>query len=61
MLKFRTVVKNTEELQKSLEHFNEANGPVFKIENDPRIAQVGALIAPASTSCRSSSASYGAT
>ncbi len=44
MLKFRTMVKNAEELQKTLEHLNEASGPVFKIENDPRITRVGAFL-----------------
>ena len=37
MLKFRTMVPEAERLQPSLEHLNEAQGPVFKIKNDPRI------------------------
>lgn len=41
MMKFRTMQNNAEALQKSLEHLNEANGPVFKIENDPRITPIG--------------------
>lgn len=44
MLKFRTMVNNAEELQKTLEHLNEASGPVFKMENDPRITPLGSLL-----------------
>jgi exopolysaccharide biosynthesis polyprenyl glycosylphosphotransferase len=39
--KFRTMVNGAEEMQPSLEPLNEAQGPVFKIENDPRITPVG--------------------
>ncbi|MCP4117801.1 MAG: sugar transferase [Desulfobacteraceae bacterium] len=35
--KFRTMVNNADELQKELIEMNEADGPVFKIKNDPRI------------------------
>lgn len=35
--KFRTMVNNADELQKELLNFNEADGPAFKIKNDPRI------------------------
>ncbi len=35
--KFRTMVEDADELLKELEEMNEADGPVFKIENDPRI------------------------
>lgn len=35
--KFRTMVTNADELQKELQEMNEADGPVFKIKNDPRI------------------------
>lgn len=35
--KFRTMVNNADELQKELQEMNEADGPVFKIKNDPRI------------------------
>jgi exopolysaccharide biosynthesis polyprenyl glycosylphosphotransferase len=41
MLKFRTMVPNAEKLQASLESMNEAQGPVFKIANDPRITPLG--------------------
>jgi exopolysaccharide biosynthesis polyprenyl glycosylphosphotransferase len=41
MFKFRTMVADAEHLQASLERLNEANGPVFKIRNDPRITAIG--------------------
>lgn len=44
MLKFRSMVANAEELRKELEEHNEADGPVFKIKNDPRITRIGAFI-----------------
>jgi exopolysaccharide biosynthesis polyprenyl glycosylphosphotransferase len=39
--KFRTMVIDAEKLQPSLEHLNEAEGPVFKIEEDPRCTRLG--------------------
>jgi lipopolysaccharide/colanic/teichoic acid biosynthesis glycosyltransferase len=39
--KFRTMVIGAEKLQAGLEHLNEAQGPVFKIEEDPRCTRVG--------------------
>jgi exopolysaccharide biosynthesis polyprenyl glycosylphosphotransferase len=44
MVKFRSMVKNAEELRKELEHLNEADGPVFKIRKDPRVTRIGKLI-----------------
>jgi exopolysaccharide biosynthesis polyprenyl glycosylphosphotransferase len=44
MLKFRTMVPNAEALQAALEHRNEAQGPVFKIADDPRITPLGRLL-----------------
>jgi len=44
MFKFRTMVTNAEELQAALESQNEAEGPVFKIRNDPRITRVGRVL-----------------
>lgn len=44
MKKFRTMLSNAEALQASLEHLNEASGPVFKIEDDPRITPVGRFL-----------------
>ncbi|MFN2358641.1 MAG: sugar transferase [Desulfotignum sp.] len=37
VIKFRTMVENADELQKELQEMNEADGPAFKIKNDPRI------------------------
>ncbi|MGE4092131.1 MAG: sugar transferase [Candidatus Binatia bacterium] len=44
MLKFRSMVKNADALQHDVEHLNEAQGPIFKIVNDPRITRVGRLL-----------------
>ncbi|HEV2070237.1 MAG TPA: sugar transferase [Acidimicrobiales bacterium] len=41
MLKFRTMVANAEELLLDLTGDNEADGPLFKMRNDPRITRVG--------------------
>ena len=41
MYKFRTMVINADKLQAGLESANEMDGPVFKIQNDPRITRVG--------------------
>lgn len=42
--KFRTMVVGAEKLQPELEHLNEAEGPVFKIQEDPRCTQLGRLL-----------------
>jgi exopolysaccharide biosynthesis polyprenyl glycosylphosphotransferase len=39
--KFRTMVVDADRLQADLEHLNEAEGPVFKIQNDPRVTSIG--------------------
>ena len=44
MYKFRTMVANAEELKQSIEHLNEAQGPVFKIRRDPRITPLGRFL-----------------
>ena len=44
MLKFRTMVDGSDQQQRALEHLNEAQGPVFKIKNDPRVTRVGAFL-----------------
>ncbi len=44
MFKFRTMVAGAETAQASLEDRNEAEGPVFKIKDDPRITGVGKLL-----------------
>lgn len=41
MFKFRTMVADAHAKQTDLERLNEANGPVFKIKNDPRITPFG--------------------
>ena len=37
MYKFRTMKKDSHELRKELDSLNESDGPLFKIENDPRL------------------------
>jgi exopolysaccharide biosynthesis polyprenyl glycosylphosphotransferase len=44
IFKFRTMVPNAERLMASIERYNEATGPVFKMKNDPRITPVGKLL-----------------
>jgi exopolysaccharide biosynthesis polyprenyl glycosylphosphotransferase len=44
MLKFRTMYAHAEVLQAELEASNEADGPLFKIREDPRVTAVGALL-----------------
>jgi len=44
LLKFRTMVQNAETLLPELESFNEVSGPVFKMENDPRLTKVGKFL-----------------
>jgi len=42
--KFRSMVRDAEEVRKKIEHLNEMSGPVFKIKNDPRLTRVGRFI-----------------
>jgi exopolysaccharide biosynthesis polyprenyl glycosylphosphotransferase len=42
--KFRTMVERAEKQQQMLEHLNEADGPVFKIKDDPRITRIGKFL-----------------
>ena len=44
MLKFRTMVRNAEELKASLAHLNILPPPDFKIIDDPRITRVGRFL-----------------
>ena len=45
LFKFRSMVKNAEELKPSLVELNERkDGPLFKMRNDPRITRVGRII-----------------
>jgi exopolysaccharide biosynthesis polyprenyl glycosylphosphotransferase len=48
LVKFRTMVREAETLLHSLEHLNEASGPIFKIRNDPRITPLGRILRKAS-------------
>lgn len=45
MYKFRTMYPGAEKDQERYRHFNEANGPVFKIHNDPRFTKIGRWLA----------------
>jgi len=40
-LKFRTMIQGADLMQPDLESLNEAEGPVFKIQDDPRITRLG--------------------
>jgi exopolysaccharide biosynthesis polyprenyl glycosylphosphotransferase len=44
MFKFRTMRLDAEQLQAALEARNQADGPVFKIFDDPRITRLGRLL-----------------
>ncbi|MDH5178766.1 MAG: sugar transferase [Gammaproteobacteria bacterium] len=44
MYKFRTMVQDSEKLLKDLEARNEAEGPIFKMTNDPRVTRVGKFL-----------------
>ena len=44
LLKFRTMVKNANELKNGIQHLNEMTGPVFKVRNDPRITPIGKFL-----------------
>jgi lipopolysaccharide/colanic/teichoic acid biosynthesis glycosyltransferase len=48
MYKFRTMVGDAEKKQSELERLNEADGPVFKIKNDPRVPPLGKYLRKAS-------------
>lgn len=43
--KTRTMIENAEKLKSKYKHLNQANGPVFKIYDDPRYTKVGKIIA----------------
>jgi exopolysaccharide biosynthesis polyprenyl glycosylphosphotransferase len=42
--KFRTMVQNAEKMKAELINQNEADGPVFKIKDDPRITRIGKFL-----------------
>jgi lipopolysaccharide/colanic/teichoic acid biosynthesis glycosyltransferase len=44
MIMFRTMKVGAERLQKRYLHLNEADGPVFKIKNDPRFVGIGKFL-----------------
>lgn len=46
--KFRSMVKNADELKGELSHLNEAEGPMFKIRDDPRLTRMGRFLRRAS-------------
>ena len=44
LYKFRTMTEGAEHLQGGLRSLNEADGPVFKMRNDPRITSIGSFL-----------------
>ncbi len=44
MIKFRSMIVDAELHKKGLQKYNEADGPIFKIRNDPRLTRVGRLL-----------------
>ena len=44
MYKFRSMVSNADEQKEALRELNEADGPLFKIKQDPRQTRVGRLL-----------------
>jgi exopolysaccharide biosynthesis polyprenyl glycosylphosphotransferase len=42
--KFRSMVRDAEEMKTKLMHLNELEGPVFKISEDPRVTRVGRFL-----------------
>ena len=44
MYKFRTMIKDAEKLQSKYKKLNEADGPVFKIRDDPRYTKFGKIL-----------------
>jgi len=44
MAKFRSMVVDAEDQKEALEAMNEADGPIFKIRDDPRLTRIGRII-----------------
>lgn len=44
LLKFRTMVPNAEAIKAELQALNEADGPLFKMRNDPRVTGIGRFL-----------------
>jgi lipopolysaccharide/colanic/teichoic acid biosynthesis glycosyltransferase len=42
--KFRSMVRNADAVKAQLQKQNEADGPIFKMKNDPRVTRVGRFI-----------------
>ncbi len=44
MIKFRSMSVDAEQRLAEIEHLNEAEGPIFKVRNDPRVTFIGKII-----------------
>lgn len=44
LYKFRTMIKDAEKKLEEIKHLNEVDGPVFKIEKDPRLTPIGGIL-----------------
>lgn len=44
MYKFRSMVNDAEELKEKLMQYNQMSGPMFKMDNDPRVTKIGKII-----------------
>jgi exopolysaccharide biosynthesis polyprenyl glycosylphosphotransferase len=44
MAKFRSMVVDADDMKEALRAMNEADGPIFKIKDDPRLTRVGRMI-----------------
>ena len=44
MFKFRSMYLGSDKKLKDIEHLNEAEGPIFKMANDPRVTRVGRFL-----------------
>ncbi|MCB8968787.1 MAG: sugar transferase [Ardenticatenaceae bacterium] len=44
MYKFRSMIEDAEQKKAMLQHLNEADGPIFKIKDDPRLTRIGRVI-----------------
>ena len=44
LYKFRTMVVDAEERKAELTQYNEADGPIFKMRNDPRLTRLGGFL-----------------
>jgi exopolysaccharide biosynthesis polyprenyl glycosylphosphotransferase len=44
MIKFRSMRDDAEQVRDSIAHLNEVDGPVFKIQDDPRVTKLGKFL-----------------